>query len=123
MATTNPLEILGPTLLEAIRQVVRAEIEAHRDAAPQTVELMSPPEASEALGGRPSAETIVAWVKAGRLPVRTTNIADNPKRMKYLVRLEEVRTAMMPPAVKESAPEVSNIDAARARARAAAAKA
>ncbi len=113
----NPVELLGPALLEAVRQVVRAELEAARDAAPETVDLLTPPEASEKLGGRPSAETIVAWVKAGRLPMRTTNVADNPKRMRYLVRLDEVRAAMMPTAPKPPEPKPTSIEAARVRAR------
>ncbi len=113
----NALDILGPALAEAIRQVVREELEAIRDAGPGPVELLTPAEASAKLGGRPSASTIVAWVKAGRLPLRTNNVSDNPKRPNYLVALDDVRAAMNPNEGQEATPMPSTIDEARARAR------
>ena len=117
MSAPRPLNILGPALVEAIRQVVREELEAIRDAGPGPVELLTPAEASAALGGRPSASTIVAWVKAGRLPLRTNNVSDNPKRPNFLVVLDDVRAAMNPTGGREPEPKPTAIDEARARAR------
>src|SRR5512135_2418781 len=87
----TPHELLGPALLEAIRQVVREELLASQESESGPVDLLTPGEASGVLGGRPSAETIVGWVKRGRLPTRTNNVEPNPKRPNYLVSLEEIR--------------------------------
>lgn len=54
MSAPKPLDILGPALVEAIRQVVREELEAIRDAGPGPVELLTPAEASAALGVGPA---------------------------------------------------------------------
>jgi hypothetical protein len=118
----NPADVLGAAMLEAVRQVVRAEMEAARKPDPMNEEFFSPPEASARLGGRPSAETIIGWVKAGRIQLRSNNIAANPKRMKYLVRLEDVRAAMTPQPAREPEPLPTPIEAARQRAREKAAK-
>jgi hypothetical protein len=117
-------DLLGPAMVAAIRLIVEEMLEEAKDASPAPAELMTPPEASRALGGRPSAETIVAWVKAGRLPTRATNTGANPKCMKYLVSLGEVRAAMQSALAKEheSVPAPTSIEAARMRARAAAGK-
>jgi hypothetical protein len=111
----TPTDILGPAMAEAIRAIVREELEAARDAGPAAVELLSPGEASERLGGRPSADTIVAWVKAGRLPLRTNNTAAAPRRINYLVRLEEVRQATAPATAEAPADKPTSIEDARAR--------
>lgn len=111
----TPTEMLGPALADAIRALVREELEAARDAGPAPVELLSPGEASARVGGRPSAETIVAWVKAGRLPLRTNNTANAPKRINYLVRLEEIRAAMTPASAEVIEDKPTSIEDARAR--------
>jgi len=117
MSAPNPADILGPVIMDAIRQVVREELEAIRDAGPAPEELLTPSEASAKLGGRPSAATLVAWVKAGRLPLRTNNVKDNPKRLNYLVALCDVRAALDPEGAPQPTPPPSTIDEARARAR------
>ena len=117
MSAPKPLDILGPALVEAIRLVVREELEAIRDGGLRPVELLTPAEASAELGGRPSASTIVAWVKAGRLPLRTNNVSVNPKRPNFLVVLDDVRAAMNPSGGQEPESRPSAIDEARARAR------
>lgn len=118
----TPDFVLGPALLEAVRQVVREELQsvAPTVAAPTGPGLLTPAEASERLGGRPSQKTIREWIHVGRLPKRTNNLGMDPKRPNFLVALEEVRAAMerradaSPPT---SAPASLDMDAARARAR------
>lgn len=56
-------------------------------------------------------------MKAGRLPLRTNNVSDNPKRPNFLVLLDDVRAAMNPTVGQEAKPIPSTIDEARARAR------
>jgi hypothetical protein len=78
----TPDFVLGPALLEAVRQVVREELQgvALTVAAPTGPELLTPAEASERLGGRPSQKTIREWIHVGRLPKRTNNLGMDPKR-------------------------------------------
>ncbi|MEI6226708.1 MAG: hypothetical protein WCS72_18345 [Deltaproteobacteria bacterium] len=111
----TPAEMLGPAMVEAIRAIVREEQgrAGQVEAAP---ELLTPPQASEALGGRPSADTIAAWVRSGRLPRRVNNVGANPRRPNYLVDLDEVRAALKAPAGEAESPP--SLEEARARARA-----
>ena len=115
MNATNPIDVLGPALLAAVREVFRLELAAVKDQAETAPELLSPRQASEHLGGRPSADTISAWVRTGRLPRRVNNLGKNPRRPNYLVRLDEVRAVMEAPAGEGESPP--SLDEARARAR------
>lgn len=112
----TPDLVLGPALLEAVRQVVRDELQG-RPVAPVAPEpeLLTPREASERLGGRPSPKTIVEWIHTGRLPVRTNNMSPDPKRPNFLVVVDEVRAAVERRPAAPSPP--AELAAARARAR------
>ena len=112
----TPTDLLGPAMVEAIRAIVREEQARGAGQGEATPELLTPRQASEAIGGRPSADTIAAWVRSGRLPRRVNNLGRNPRRPNYLVRLDEVRAAMEAPAGAGESPP--SLDEARARARA-----
>lgn len=117
------VEVLGPLQLEAVRQVVREELQAAaRPAAPPPPELLTPREASERLRGRPSEATIREWIHAGRLLKRTNNLDPNPRRPNFLVQLDEVVAAMAQAGAAPEPPPPADLEAARARARAKAAQ-
>lgn len=109
----TPTNLLGPAMVEAIRAIVREEHSRVADQGRVEPELLTPRQASERLGGKPSADTIAGWAKAGRLPRRVNNLGANPRRPNYLVRLEEVRAAMEAPAGEGASP--LSLDDARAK--------
>jgi hypothetical protein len=117
----SPLDVLGPALAEAVRQLVREELQAHGEAAaptpPALPELLSPEEAARRFKGRPSADTIRGLIHRGRIPPRLTGENPNPKRPSYLVTVDEVLAALKATGKAAPAPEPADLEAARARAR------
>ncbi len=115
----NPADLLGPALADAIRRLVREELQARpADPAVALPELLSPEAAARRFKGRPSADTIRSLIHRGRIPKRLAGDAQDPKRPSYLVTVEEVLAALeasgkpAPPAA-----EPADLEAARIRAR------
>ena len=115
----SPDAVLGPTLAEAVRELVRQELQARATAAapaPAAPELISPEEAARRLGGRPSADTIRGLIHRELFPRRPAGKA-HPKRPSYLVTVDEVLVALEAGGKPAPAPEAVDLEAVRARAR------
>jgi excisionase family DNA binding protein len=112
----SPEAVLGPALAEAVRELVRREMEA-RPAAPVSAvrRTLTVPEASKATGV--SVETIRGLIHGGRIPVRLAGANPNPKRRTFLVYAEEVLTALDRPVARATEPVDFQEKAARLRAR------
>jgi len=114
----NAADVLGPALAEAVRQLVREELQgAAAPASPAPPELLSPEEAARRFKGRPSADTIRALIHRGRIPRRLAGDAQDPTRPSYLVTLAEVLEALEALGKPATAAEAVDLEAARARAR------
>jgi hypothetical protein len=115
----NPEAVLGPALADAVRQLVREELQRAPAAATSSSlpELLSPEEAARRFKGRPSADTIRGLIHRGRIPKRLAGDAQDPKRASYLVTLEEVLAALEASGKPVAAPEPVDLESARARAR------
>jgi hypothetical protein len=117
----SPLDVLGPALAEAVRKLVREELQARGATAPATPappELLSPEEAARRFKGRPSADTIRGLIHRGRIPPRLAGETPNPKRPSYLVRVDEILAALETSGKPLPASEqAADLEAARARAR------
>ena len=89
----SPEIVVGSTLVEAVRRVLKDELSAHLEAvrAPPPTPWMTPPSAARASGV--PVKTIRAWVRMGRLAKRLKNRSPSPKQEKYLVNVNEVVTA------------------------------
>lgn len=89
----TPEAVLGPAMLEAVRQLIRDEIRSTGMPVPTTPterELwITPPEAE--LETRLPVKTIRAWAKRGIIEARSKNRSPTPKQFKYLVNVDQVR--------------------------------
>jgi len=85
--------VLGSTLVEVMRQVLKDELSAQLEAvrAPPPTPWMTPPAAARASGV--PVKSIRAWVRMGRIAKRLKNRNPSPKQEKYLVNVNEVVSA------------------------------
>jgi hypothetical protein len=116
----SPAEVLGAALADAVRQLVREELQARGSVtAPSSAppELLSPEAAARRFKGRPSADTIRSLIHRGRIPKRLAGHVQDPKRASYLVTVEEVLAALQAGGEAPPAAEPADLEAARARAR------
>lgn len=77
--------------LEALRPLIRAEIDAaaqERPAAAPTTKWLTPPAAARELGL--PVRTVRALVRARRVTPRVRNSSSSPKQRKFLVNVDEV---------------------------------
>jgi hypothetical protein len=119
--------VLGSTLVEIVRRVLKDELSAHLAAvhAPPPTPWMTPPSASRTSGV--PVKTIRAWVRTGRISKRLKNRSADPKQLKYLVNVNEVvaiaerwevastEVAGEPSGVEERARQILAARAARGR--------
>jgi len=89
-AGPSPEIVLGSTLVEVMRQVLKDELSAQVEALrePPPTPWMTPPAAARASGV--PVKSIRAWVRAGRIAKRLKNLSPSPKQEKYLVNVNEV---------------------------------
>ena len=101
----SPEAVLGPALAEAVRELVRQELEA-RPAPPLAParRLLTVPEASKETGI--AAETIRELIHAARIPERLAGANPNPRRRTFLVYADEVLAAIE----RAPAPQASPVD-------------
>ena len=85
--------VLGSTLVEVMRRVLKDELSAQLEAvrAPPPTPWMTPPAAARASGV--PVKSIRAWVRMGRIAKRLKNRNPSPKQEKYLVNVKEVVSA------------------------------
>lgn len=89
----SPEALLGPALADAVRDLVREELQ--RVAAPASPPLSpwrTPPAAASYLGV--PVKAVRALVVAGRVTARLRNANAEPKQKKYLVNVNEVAVAL-----------------------------
>jgi hypothetical protein len=86
----SPEIVLGSTLVEVMRRVLKDELSAQLEAvrAPPPTPWMTPPAAARASGV--PVKSIRAWVRLGRIAKRLKNRSPSPKQEKYLVNVNEV---------------------------------
>lgn len=119
----SPEAVLGPALMQAVRDLIREELRA-RGAAPEAAPVpvrrpLTVPKAAKETGV--SEETIRELVHTGRIPRRLAGANPDPKRPTFLVYVDEVLAALERPA-PASPPVEKPVDlqahAAKVRARA-----
>ena len=90
-----PEVVLGPALLEAVRQVVRDELHVAQPGAATPVvdgaRSVTPPAAARRTGV--PVKTVRELVRAGHITPRLRNRSAAPKQPKYLVNVDEVAAA------------------------------
>ena len=113
----TPEALLGPALADAVREIVRREIEARPAAVTAPVRrLLTVPAAAKETGI--AVETIRELSHAGRLTERLAGAKANPKRRTFLVYADEVLAALERPAAPAPVPVDFARQAERIRARA-----
>lgn len=123
----SPDLVLGPALAEAVRELVRAELQrVTAPPAPARSPWMTPPSAARSLGV--SVKAVRELIRDRRVVPRLRNASADPKQKKYLVHVDQVAAALedhpaRAAAVAPLTPGAPPIDlearAARIRARAA----
>lgn len=117
----SPEAVLGSTLADAVRELVRQELAARAGAAavssPAAPELLSPEAAARRFKGRPCADTIRKLIHRGLIPRRLASEETNAKRPSYLVTTDEVLAALEASGKPAPVAEPVDLEAARARAR------
>ena len=89
----SPEIVLGSTLVEVVRRVLKDELSVQLGAmrGPPPTPWMTPPSAARASGV--PVKSIRAWVRMGRIAKRLKNRSPSPKQEKYLVNVNEVVSA------------------------------
>jgi hypothetical protein len=114
----TPADVLGPALAQAVRELVREELQRAPSAAlstPAAPELLSPEAAARRFKGRPSADTIRGLIHRGLVSRRLAG--EGKGRPSYLLTLEEILAALEANGKPLPTAEPADLDAARARAR------
>ncbi len=93
----SPDLVLGPALLEAVRQVAREEARAavatvRQSPGSESARWVTPPMATLATGV--PVKTVRELVRTGRVQSRLRNRSASPAQPKYLVNVDEVAAAV-----------------------------